>query len=610
MPPGARGGDSSTISHTGHVEVQSPPHPTTPLSGSAPLRGHLGVALRDSLRSGYGLHAFRADVLAAVVVGVVALPLSMALAIASGVPPQHGLYTAIVAGGVTALLGGSRVQVSGPTAAFVALLAPVSARFGTGGLLLATAMAGLLLLVMGATRMGRLVEFIPYPVVAGFTAGVAVVIATLQLRDFLGLTVAHMPDVFADRLGALLAALPTTRIPDLAVGVGTLAILLAWPRVSRKVPAPLMALAAATVAAYALAAWRPELRVATIESRFWYVVDGVRHSGIPRLPPLPVLPWRLGGPDGAPLVLSLELVRALLPSAFAIAMLGAIESLLSAVVADGMTGQRHDPDAELMAQGAGNLVAPFFGGFAATGALARTATNVRAGARSPLAAAAHSVVVLLAVLVLAPALGHLPMAALAALLLVVAWNMGEWKHFLRLMRVSPRADVLVLLTCFALTVVFDMVVSVTVGVILASLLFMRRMAEVSEVIRVPDDPGLDDPLPRGVVVFRIAGPLFFGAAQKAVDSLHSVDRRGVMVVVLDVRAVPAVDATGLLGLESFVTRLNAGGIKGVVAGIQPQPLRTLARAGWRNRKGRLRIFRSFDGALARARAAAAVPPRS
>jgi SulP family sulfate permease len=527
----------------------------------------------------------------------------MALAIASGVAPQQGLYTAIVAGAVIALLGGSRVQVSGPTAAFVALLVPVSARFGLGGLLLATAMAGVLLVVMGLSGMGRLVEFVPYPVTAGFTAGVAVVIATLQLRDFLGLTVDHMPDLFADRLGALLAALPTARAPDVLVGVFTLVLLLLWPRVDRRVPAPLVALAAATVGAYLLAAWEPALRVATISSRFSYVVDGVRHAGIPPLPPLPVLPWRLGGPDGAPLVLSLELVRALLPSAFAIAVLGAIESLLSAVVADGMTGHRHDPDAELIAQGAGNLIAPFFGGFAATGALARTATNARAGARSPLAAVTHSVVVLLAVLVLAPRLGYLPMAALAALLLVVAWNMGEWRHFLRLMRVAPRGDVLVLLTCFALTVVFDMVVSVTVGVVLASLLFMRRMAEASGVTRVLDSqPGLEQPLPRGMVLFRIHGPLFFGASQKALDALTTVDRRGVHVVVLDVRAVPVLDATGLLGLESFVARLNRGGIKVVVAGIQPQPLRALARAGWRNRKGKLRIFRSFEGGIARARA--------
>ena len=472
------------MTHYGHGEVHSASVRPTTLSVLSPLRGRVGVALGEALRSGYDLHALRADVLAGIVVGVVALPLSMALAIASGVPPQYGLYTAIVAGGVIAVLGGSRVQVSGPTAAFVALLAPVSARFGPGGLLLASAMAGVLLVGMGATRMGRFVEFIPYPVTAGFTAGVAVVIATLQLRDFLGLTVPEMPDVFADRIGALLAALPSTRPADVMVGVGTLAILLLWPRVSRKVPAPLVALAAAAAAAHALAAWDPGFHVATIQSRFSYVVDGVRHAGIPPLPPLPVLPWRLGGPDGAPLVLSLELVRALLPSAVAITLLGAIESLLSAVVADGMTGHRHDPDAELIAQGAGNLVAPFFGGFAATGALARTATNVRAGARSPLAAVVHSVVVLLSVLVLAPVLGHLPMAALAALLLVVAWNMAEGEHFLRLMRVAPRADVLVLLTCFGLTVVFDMVVSVIVGVMLASLLFMRRMAEVSGVTRV------------------------------------------------------------------------------------------------------------------------------
>jgi sulfate permease, SulP family len=570
-----------------------------------PAWRRLAVALRESLRGGYGIHSLRADLLAGTVVGVVALPLSMALAIASGVPPQHGLYTAIVAGTIVALLGGSRVQVSGPTAAFVALLAPVAARFGVGGLLLASAMAGVLLIAMGATGMGRLVEFIPYPVTAGFTAGVAVVIATLQLRDLLGLSVERLPDLFVDRLGALLRAVPTTRLPEVLTGAATLALLLLWPKIDKHVPAPLVALVLASLGAYALAAWEPTLRVATIDSRFSHVADGVQQAGIPRRPPLPLLPWRLPGADGAPLGLSLDLVRALLPSAFAIAVLGAIESLLSAVVADGMTGHRHDPDAELMAQGAGNLVAPFFGGFAATGALARTATNARSGARTPLAAVIHSLVVLLAVMAAARLLGYVPMAALAALLLLVAWNLGDFGHFLRLMRVSPPSDVLVLLTCFALTVVFDMVISVTVGVLLASLLFMHRMAAVSAVSRVSEThPDLAPPLPRGLVLFRIAGPLFFGFAQKALDSLHALDRRGVLVVVLDVRGVPALDATGLRGLEAFLARLNQGGVKVILAGIQPQPLRTLARAGWRNRKGRLRIFRSFDGAMARARAAA------
>src|SRR5688572_2234080 len=423
--------------------------PLTPGEGEfrAVEPGRPAAALRAVVRAGYDWTAFRSDALAGLVVGVVALPLSMALAIASGVPPQHGLYTAIAAGAVTAALGGSRVQVSGPTAAFVAVLVPVSARFGLGGLLMATVMAGLLLVLMGATGMGRLVEFVPFPVTTGFTAGVAVVIATLQVQDFLGLTVARMPEAYLARVGALAAAFPTFRPAELVVGLATLATLLAWPRVSRRIPAALVGIAVGAAVAQGLARTGDDMRVATINTRFSYSDHGVLRPGIPRLPPQPVLPWRLPGPNGEPLVVGLALIRALAPYAFAIAMLGAIESLLSAVVADGMTGHKHDPDAELVAQGIGNVVGPFVGGFAATGAIARTAINVRAGARSPLAAITHSVFLLAAVVALAPALGYLPMASLAALLLVVAWNMGEARHFVHTVRRAPRSDVGVLLAC-------------------------------------------------------------------------------------------------------------------------------------------------------------------
>ena len=575
---------------------------TDTLSASSPLH-RVGGALRAALGGGYGWAGFRQDAMAGIVVGIVALPLSMALAIASGVPPQHGLYTAIVGGAVIALLGGSRVQVSGPTAAFVAILVPISARFGIGGLLMATAMAGVLLILLGAAGMGKLIEFVPFPVTAGFTAGIAVVIGTLQLRDFMGLTVVHMPEQYLERVAALVRAFPTARPADLAVGLFTLAILVAWPRVSRRWPAPLIALSLAGVAAFGVARWVPEFRFATINTRFSYQAAGAWLAGIPRGAPLPVWPWHLPAANGQAIGLGFDLIRALAPSAFAIAMLGAIESLLSAVVADGMTGNKHDPDAELIAQGVGNLVVPFFGGIAATGALARTAANVRSGARSPLAAVCHSAFVLLAVLVAAPVLGYLPMASMAALLILVAWNMGEWRHFVNLVRSAPRSDVLVLLVCFGLTVVFDMVVAVTVGILLASLLFMRSMAEVSGVTLVGDaHRAVEAPLPRGVLLYEIAGPLFFGAAQRAIGVISRVDRRGVKVVVLDVTGVPAVDATGLLNLQSLVARLNAAGIKVILAGVQPQPMRTFARARWRMRKGRLRIFRSFQRGIDLARA--------
>jgi SulP family sulfate permease len=532
-------------------------------------------------------------------VGIVALPLSMALAVASGVAPQQGLYTAIVAGAVIAALGGSMVQVSGPTAAFVVLLAPISARFGLGGLVMASLMAGMILMLMGVLRLGGLIQFVPYPVTTGFTAGIAVVIATLQLKDFFGLTVEKMPERYLERVAALVRALPTLRWQDLSVGALTLALLLLWPRITRKIPAPLVALSLAGLAAAALTHFVPGFAVATIRSRFSYQLGGQILHGIPQLPPLPVLPWHLPGADGKPLGLSFNLLRELAPPAFAIAMLGAIESLLSAVVADGMTGGSHDPDAELLAQGMGNLIAPFFGGIAATGAIARTATNVRSGARSPLAAIFHSAFVLLSVLALAPVLGYLPMASLAALLLIVAWNMSEVKHFLHALRVAPRSDVLVLLTCFLLTVVFDMVVSVTVGVMLASLLFMRRMAEVSGVRLVDQHPLLTG-LPKDVLVYEVAGPLFFGAAQKAMSALHRTPT-GISVVLLDLSAVPAMDATGLVSLEAAVERLQALGIFVVLSGVQRQPLRVLARSGINRRRGRIAVFRSMDRAVAAAR---------
>ncbi len=557
-------------------------------------------ALRTALRHGYTRQDLRSDLLAGVVVGIVALPLSMALAVASGVPPQYGLYTAIVAGAVTAALGGSMVQVSGPTAAFVVLLAPISARFGTGGLVVATLMAGLILVLMGAVRLGGLIQFVPYPVTTGFTAGIAVVIATLQLKDFLGLQVLRMPEHYLERVVQLARALPTVQWDDLAIGVLTLAILLLWPRITRKVPAPLVALTVAALAAALLSRWVSGFEVDTIRSRFRYELGGQVFAGIPQLPPLPVLPWRLPGPDGAPLGLSFGLLRDLAPSAFAIAMLGAIESLLSAVVADGMTGGSHDPDAELVAQGMGNIAAPFFGGIAATGALARTATNVRSGARSPLAAIFHALFVLLAVLALAPVLGWLPMASLAALLLLVAWNMSEARHFAHALRVAPKSDVLVLLTCFGLTVVFDMVVSVTVGVMLAALLFMRRMAEVSG-MRLVDQHPLLTGLPKDVLVYEVAGPLFFGAAQKAMSALQRVPT-GVSVVLLDLSSVPAMDATGLVSLEAAVERLQTMGVFVVLAGVQGQPMRVLARSGIHRRRDKIAVFRSMERAVAAARA--------
>lgn len=568
------------------------------------LRHLPGAALKASLQ-GYSASDLRGDAMAGIVVGIVALPLSMALSIAVGAPPQHGLYTAIVAGFVVAALGGSRTQVTGPTAAFIVILAPIMTRFGIGGLLVAGMIAGLMLMAMGALRLGKLIEYIPYPVTTGFTAGIGTVIAALQLKDALGMRLdpaVKQPitgDHFFERAGWMWQMRHTTRASELFIAALTLGVLVFLPRWLKRVPAPLVALPLAAVVAAALHAGLGWFHVETIATRF---------GGIPRVPPLPMLPWEAPGPGGAPLSLSfsglheaaasLRTLRLLVPSAFAIAMLGAIESLLSAVVSDGMARTRHDPDAELLALGVGNVIAPFFGGIPATGAIARTATNIRAGGRSPLASMVHAATVLAAVLVLAPLIGYLPMASLAALLLLVAWNMSEAKHFVHVVRVAPKSDVAVLLTCYGLTVAFDMVIAVSVGIVLAALLFMRRMAEVMQT-RVDESVHGDEaplPLPRGVIVYDVDGPLFFGAANRAMEALHEIADRA-KVVILRLDGVPAIDATGMVALESALGRLQRNGALAILSGVLPQPKSVLDRAGIAERDGRLLIKPDFIAAL-------------
>jgi SulP family sulfate permease len=530
------------------------------------------VAVRRSLAQGYSLTRLRQDALAGVVVGIVALPLSMALAIAVGAPPQHGLYTAIVAGIVVALLGGSKHQVTGPTAAFVVILAPIVSKYGLSGLLTAGLMAGILLVLMGAMRLGRLIEFIPHPVTTGFTAGIATVIATLQIKDALGLPVAKLPDGYFEKVGALWGARHDASLAELGVAAATLALLLTWPRLTKAVPSPLVAIALVTLGATALAHLSPAFHVATIGSRFHSVVGGREVAGIPQVPPMPVLPWGAGG-------ITLGTVRELMGPALAIAMLGAIESLLSAVIADAMTGKKHDPNAELVGLGIGNMVVPFFGGIAATGALARTATSIRAGATSPFAAVIHALVVLGVVLAAAPLVAYVPMASLAALLLLVAWNMSDARHFAHVLRVAPRSDVAVLLTCFALTVVFDMVVAIGVGVVLAALLFMKRMSELtsSRVLAPLSQQDSTHVVPKGVSVYEIAGPLFFGAAQRAMGAIETAGV-GARAVVLALGTVPAIDATGLVALESAIEQLRLAKKLVVISGPLPEPRRVFEKA--------------------------------
>lgn len=527
--------------------------------------------MRRTLAAGYTWSKLRADAMAGVVVGVVALPLSMALSIAVGAPPQHGLYTAIVAGFVVSLAGGSKHQVTGPTAAFVVVLAPIVTRHGLTGLLTAGMMAGVILLVMGFARLGHFVEFIPHPVTTGFTAGIATVIAALQIKDCLGLDVEHMPETFLGKLMALWNARGTASLAEVAVAAVTFALLLGVPRLTRRIPAPLLALSVVGVAAVLATRIWPTFHVATLGSRFSATVDGQTYAGIPPFPPLPVLPW---GHEG----LSFAAVRELGGAALAIAVLGAIESLLSAVVADGATGKKHDPDSELFALGLGNLIAPFFGGIAATGALARTATNIRAGAQSPFACAIHSIFVLFAILFGSRLVAYVPMASLAALLLLVAWNMSEARHCVHIVRVAPRADVVVLATCYGLTVAFDMVVAVSVGVVLAALMFMQRMSSFTSLRVVPtEEKDQTRRLARGIRLYEIAGPLFFGAAQRAVGSIEVVgdDSR---VFVVGLGGVPVIDATGLVALESMCAKLQRSGKIVVITGPLPHPREVFDKA--------------------------------
>lgn len=533
-------------------------------------------------------------------VGVLAVPLSMALGIASGASPQAGLFTAAVAGAVIALAGGSRTQVSGPTAAFVVLLVPIVTEHGVGGLMMATMLAGLLQLAMGYARLGQVVQLMPYPVIIGFTSGIAVVIASLQLPDALGITLADRPEDFGHRIVLVAEAIGGLRGSEVAVTAATLALIFGWPRWNRSVPAPLVALPVVTVGAWLAETWIPGVSITSLADRF--------PGGVPRDLPGFVPPWLQPGPDGAPLGLSLAQVEALLQPAVAIALLGAIESLLSAVIADAMTGDTHDPDGELIGQGLGNVIAPFFGGFAATGALARTAANARAGARSPLAALTHAAVVLGSMLLLAPALGRVPMAAMAGLLLSVAWNLAEFRHFARGLTHAPRSDAMVQVLCFLLTVLFDMVVAVTTGVALSAFLFIRRMAQVAELetVHAPADvPG--EGLPPGVVLYRVRGPMFFGAAHKAfsvLQNLHATAR----VVILDLGAAPSLDATALVNLESTLGKLERNGVTIVLANLNPQPTQAIDRAGWATSHPGLRRTASLREAIDEARRIVDAPP--
>ncbi|ELY6232049.1 C4-dicarboxylic acid transporter DauA [Cronobacter sakazakii] len=552
------------------------------LSQILPFRALVEACWREK----YTVSRLSRDLIAGITVGIIAIPLAMALAIGSGVPPQYGLYTSAIAGIVIALSGGSRYSVSGPTAAFVVILYPVAQQFGLSGLLVATLLSGVFLILFGLARFGRLIEYIPLPVTLGFTSGIGITIATMQIKDFFGLDIAHMPEHYLPKVAALAVALPGLNPGDAAIGIVTLGVLVFWPRFGIRLPGHLPALLAgcAVMGVVHLLGGN----VATIGSRFHYLLaDGTQGNGIPPLLPQLVLPWDL---PGSSFTLSLDSLRALLPAAFSMAVLGAIESLLCAVVLDGMTGTRHNANSELIGQGLGNLVAPFFGGITATAAIARSAANVRAGATSPVAAVFHALLVLLALLALAPLLSWLPLSAMAALLLMVAWNMSEAHKVIGLLRRAPKDDIVVMLICMSLTVLFDMVIAISVGVVLASLLFMRRVARMTRLAP------LNVSVPEDVLAVRVTGPLFFVAAEGVFTPLLA-QAAGKRVIVMQWDAVPVLDAGGLDALQRFIERLPDG-CELRICHLEFQPLRTLARAGVQPIPGRLAFFPGSDAALA------------
>lgn len=539
--------------------------------------------LVSTLRS-YDRHQFAADVTAGTIVGIVALPLAIAFAIASGVSPERGLYTAIVAGFVISALGGSRVQIGGPTGAFVVIVYGIVQQYGLEGLTVATFLAGLILIAMGIARLGAIIKFIPQPLITGFTSGIAVIIFAGQLKDFFGLRMGDVPAEFGEKVVAYATHWRTVNPAALGVAVAALAIVLWWPRVTRRIPSPFVALIATTLAVQWL-----NLPVETVGSRF-----GELHAALPR----PVMP-ALGFSD----------VTRLIGPAFTIALLGAIESLLSAVVADGMIGSRHRSNMELVAQGVANIASPLFGGIPATGAIARTATNVKSGGRTPVAGITHAVVLLLITLFFGRWAARIPLATLAAILVVVAYHMSEWRIFREELR-GPRGDIAVLLVAFFLTVFVDLTVAIEVGVVLASFLFMHRMSEVTNVQAVSrelqraarDEAGSDDepgqrPMPaEGIEIFEISGAFFFGAVETFKDTLGTLARRP-KVLIIRMRDVSLLDASGIRALRDVVRRSVRDRTLVLIAEIHAQPLAVLERSPLREELGGGAIFTTLDDAL-------------
>src|SRR5882724_2680352 len=538
--------------------------------------------LISCLRRGYARRELISDLVAGVTVGLVALPLAMAFGIASGVTPQTGIYTAVVAGFLISALGGSRLQIGGPTGAFVVIVAGIIAVHGLSGLLMVTMMAGLILIVMAITGVGTAVKYIPRPVTIGFTNGIAVLIASTQIKDFLGLETGPVPGNFVSRMSLLAGSLKSIHLPAVLIAVVSLVIILVLPRVTKRIPGSIVALALTTVAVASFG-----IPVDTIGSKFGGIPTGLPHFSLPEF--------------------RFDLIMPLLPAAVTVAMLAAIESLLSAVVADGMTGDKHNSQMELLAQGIANLVVPLVGGIPATGAIARTATNIKSGARTPVAGIVHATTLLAIILVAAPLARFIPLATLAAILFVVAYNMSEWREVKTILTLS-KADIAVWVITFALTVLADLTVAVEIGMLMAALLYIYRVSQTTTVAPVTDEyiedgrPHVlqDKLLPPYVLVLRIHGPFLFGATEKLAEATADLESLP-SIVILRLRNMTAIDATGVHELERLADRLHGSGRTLLMCGARSQPEKLLRQSEFLSHFGEENLTPHVEAALSRAR---------
>lgn len=547
------------------------------------MKGIFQPKLFSVLREGYTRAQFSKDLISGLIVGIVALPLCIAFAIASGVPPEKGLITGIVAGLLISVLGGSRVQIGGPTGAFIVIVYGIVQEYGVDGLIIATFIAGFMILIMGLARLGSVIQYIPHPLVVGFTSGIALIIFSSQIKDFLGLEMGAVPSDFIPKWQAFGAAIGTINPIALILSAATVLVTLQWHRITTKVPGSLVAIILSTLAVYYF-----QLPVETIGSRF---------GDIPSNIPMPRVPS-----------VDFETLKNLIQPAFTIALLGSIESLLSAVVADGMIGGRHRSNTELIGQGIANIGSALFGGIPATGAIARTATNVKNGGRTPVAGIIHALTLLLIMLFLAPLAKHIPLATLAGILVVVAYNMSEWRAFLSIAR-GPRSDVAVLLVTFFLTVLIDLTIAIQVGMVLAAFLFMRRMAKISkvealsEVIYPRDASGRtieEAPLqvPEGVEVYEINGPLFFGAAQNFKQAIQDIHKKS-PILIIRMRFVPIIDATGLHNLKELIKDFRHNKVQVVLSGVQPEVYEVLKEGSIFSLIGEENVCKDIKEALKR-----------